>query len=202
MTLTVTSKGAKLKRCGCCIEVEKPDGLVRIPASELKSVLLTVPCSLTSEMIALCMERNIAITMLDWRGAPLWRIDQIHGGARPLICRNQLAYGDTEEGVEMAKRLLREKNRNRIDFLKRLASNRRNETGEEIKECCAEIEQMVAKLNAVKGKAVKDVRQTLLGFEGTAGRMYFRPKGGCKKSRACVHKGACPGYKRAFSSVS
>ena len=137
MTLTVTSRGAKLRRYGCCVEVEKPDGRDRVPAAELKAILLTVPCGLTSELITMCMERGIVITMLDWRGTPLWRIDQIHGGGHALTCRGQLAFSDSEEGVAAAKRLLAEKNRNRIDFLKRLASNRRNQTGKELKECCA-----------------------------------------------------------------
>ena len=174
MTLTVTSRGTKLKKYGSCLEAERPDGKDLVPVRGLDAVLITAPCSLTSEAIVLCMERNIPITMLDWKGAPLWRIDRIQGGAAPLIRRRQLTYGETKGGVAMAKRLLTEKNKNRIVFLKYIASNRRNKAGQAVKECCAEIEAILQKISDVHGESVKAIRQTLLGYEGTAGRAYYR----------------------------
>ena len=174
MTLTVTSCGTKLRKNGSCIVAESSAGKKQVAAEELSSILLTAPCSLTSDVISLCAERNITITMLDHTGQPSWRTDRIHGGAGPMIRRRQLFLSESAEGVALAKRLLLEKNENRIGFLKRLAANRRNASGKALKQSCKRLEGYMAELDGVSGDTLEPIRETLMGYEGAAGREYFQ----------------------------
>ena len=174
MTLTVTSGGTKLRKYGRCIVAENSAGKTQVSAEELSSVLLTAPCSLTSEVITLCMEHNITITMLDHTGQPAWRADRIHGGAGPTIRRRQLFLSESAEGVALAKRLLLKKNENRIAFLKKLAANRRNAAGTALIESCKRLDLYMAELNSVSGETLPPIRETLMGYEGIAGREYFQ----------------------------
>ena len=174
MILTIASYGAALRKFGSCIEVEGRDEKQRVPADEVTSILLTSPCSLSSELISLCMERDISVTMLDHCGTPQWRAERFHGGITPLIRRSQMQLSATREGVLLAKALIRQKNDKRVAYLRRLASNRRNETGAELKRTCRRIEGVMSSLDRLESETVDTIRKKLMGYEGMAGSLYFR----------------------------
>ena len=178
MTLTVTTPGVTLRRSGICITADYRDGIRRVPASDVSTILLTEPCAVTSELLTLCMERGITVTMLDRAGTPMWSVDRFQGGAAPMIHRAQLSLAESADGVKLAKSLLRRKNENRCQLLKRLAGNRRNQSGAALKEAVGRIAELTAKLDQVRGTAVSAVRQELMGLEGSSGRIYFHALSG------------------------
>ena len=49
MTLTITSRGTKLRKYGGCLEVEKPDGKDRVSARVLYAVHIAAPCGMTPD---------------------------------------------------------------------------------------------------------------------------------------------------------
>lgn len=174
MVLTVTSYGMKLRKHGNCIVAESPDRKQELyPVNKVESLVLTVPCSLTSEVITLCMENNIPLTMMDKGGMPLWKAESFEGGSTPLLHRQQLLLPGCPMGVELVRSLLSGKLTARRKLLQKLAANRKDARGDALK--CAEsrIKEIQCKIEAAQGDRIEDLRPSLLGYEGTAGRIYF-----------------------------
>lgn len=174
MVITITTYGTSLRKNNECIEITEPNGKVHtFPPHEVSALVLSVPCKFTSEIVSLCMEHNIYITMTDRRGTPLWHIEPFEGGSVPLLRRKQLLLSERREGVQLTQALLQRKLGNRVSFLNKLAVNRRDERGELLNQHGKEITDLAEKIAAVQGVTIADCRQTLLGYEGSAGRVYF-----------------------------
>lgn len=174
MVITITTYGTSLRKNNGCIEITEPNGKVHtFPPHEVSALVFSVPCKFTSEIVSLCMEHDIYITMTDRRGVPLWHIEPFEGGSVPLLRRKQLLLSERQEGVRLTQALLQRKLGNRVSFLIKLAVNRRDERGERLNQHGKEITSLAEKIAAVQGITIADCRQTLLGYEGTAGRVYF-----------------------------
>jgi len=173
MILHITSRGTTLRKRDGRIEITMESGAVQqIPPREVESVIISAPSAFSSELISLCMENGIGVMLTDWRGIPLWRVEPFEGGSVPLLRRKQLYLENRAEGTEFLKKLLTMKLTNQARFLHRLAINRQNEYRETL---CHQSEQILAladKISAVSGQ-IRQCRHTLMGYEGTAGRVYF-----------------------------
>lgn len=185
MRLTIDS----LRKSDECIEITESNGKIhRLPPHEVSSQVLSAPCTLTSEVVSLCMEHDIYITMTDRRGTPLWHIEPFGGGSVPLLRRNQLLLLEKEEGVQLVQALLYRKLTNRVKFLSKLAANRHDKRDELLNQNGKEIASLAEKIAAISHITISECRQTLLGYEGTAGRVFFSalfallpPEAGFKK---------------------
>ncbi len=174
MILTVTSHGSSLRRRGECIEAKTDSGsLQRFPICMLEAVLLTCSCSVSTDVMTLCAEHDVPVTMLDHHGVPVWRTETFEGGSTPLLHRKQLELAHCAAGTELIKTLLGRKLKNCSDHLIRLAVNRRDERKKLLSEKSDKILTFAAKIECTKNAPISDVRGTLLGYEGSAGRIYF-----------------------------
>ena len=99
MVITITTYGTSLRKNNGCIEITEPNGKVHtFPPHEVSALVFSVPCKFTSEIVSLCMEHDIYITMTDRRGVPLWHIEPFEGGSVPLLRRKQLLLSERQEG--------------------------------------------------------------------------------------------------------
>lgn len=174
MVLTVTSYGLRLKRAGDCIlAVEKGGTERRIPISQVEELVLAAPCSLSSDVIALCMKNKVPVTGLGDYGNPVWYTEAFEGGGAPLLHRKQLRLAESPDSSVLVKTLLTKKLEARVAFLRRLAGNRRDERGDALRKSGEKAETFIAKINALPRLPIDRLRETLQGYEGTAGKIYF-----------------------------
>lgn len=174
MVLTVTSYGSSLRRRGECIETRTDGGRAQsFPVCTLEAILLTSSCTVSTDVMTLCAEHDVPITMLDHFGAPIWRTETFEGGSTPLLHRRQLELARCAAGTELIKTLLGRKLQNCSDHLLRLAANRRDGRKAVLTEKADKILTFAAKIEHTKNAPIDAVRGTLLGYEGAAGRVYF-----------------------------
>lgn len=104
---------------------------------------------------------------------PTWRAETIQGGSTPLLRRRQLMLTEHSEGVDLVSSLLTMKLDARIDFLRKLASNRRNDRGDALRGSADQISAIKQQISGIPRGPIYLLRPRLLGYEGTAGRIYF-----------------------------
>lgn len=174
MVLTVTSYGLALKKAGDCIEaVSKEGSSRRVPISQVEELVVAAPCSISSEVISLCIKHRVPLTYVDRRGRPLWYTEAFEQGSTPLLHRRQLQLAEEPAGSVLATTLLGRKLQARVELLLRLAANRRDERGEALRASAAKVEEIQAKIAGLPPAPICSLRESLQGYEGTAGRVYF-----------------------------
>lgn len=174
MIVAVTNYGTRLNKRNGLLEITEKTGDVRsMPFQNVNEIILSVPCSLTSEVISSCTQRGISISMTDLRGTPLWRVEPFQGGSVPLLRRKQLLLSQFPESGTLIQALLGRKLAGQAGMLRKLAANRRDERGRRLREESGRIKGICDKISALPRQPIANMRQTLLGYEGTAGRVYF-----------------------------
>lgn len=173
MILSINRYGTSLRKKDGCIEIENGETCRQFPPKQVDALILSVPCSLTSEVISLCAEHDISIMMSDCFGTPVWRTETVAGGSVPLLRRRQLLLNERREGTELTRTLLIGKLDARIALLRNLASNRRNECGSRLRAAAARIFAYRQQMEQFPHEPIQTLRPEFLGCEGSAGRIYF-----------------------------
>lgn len=174
MVLTIHEYGAEVGKRSNCLIVRSSKGEKEISAEKIKELHIYPACSISADAIQLCMEKDIWILFLDGYGNPRGEILPFSGGSSPIYKRNQMLLARSSEGVELVKGFLLKKIENRILQLEQILIESAN--GDEILYLNTRIKRMqdsVEKLKAVTGMDIDEVRDTLQGIEGSAGRSYF-----------------------------
>ena len=144
-------------------------------AKKIESILIGTGVQVTSDSINLAIENNIDIVFLDGTGFPTSRIWQTKLGSTAKIRRVQLEVANDLPNAPNLHRSqfviewLQAKTQNQIDFLAEL-KKRRTKTDflSKALQSLANIHQKIQEVDSQHFET-----QTLLGLEGTAGRIYF-----------------------------
>lgn len=171
MQLVINTYGSYLKKKEGCFLVKTDDREFEVSAKKVETILITTGAYLSTDAIKFAMENNIDIIFLDEFGNPYGRVWHSKLGSTVLIRRKQLEVAEKDEGLELAKEWIVTKFDNQIDFLKKLA-NSRPEKQEKIEEYAKKLEELKSSLLNLKG-TVDEKRGSLMGLEGSAGRIYF-----------------------------
>jgi CRISPR-associated protein Cas1 len=174
MNLILNTPGLYLCKRGECFQIQNGDEKQEISAKKVEQILVTTHAALSTDAIELALDNSIDIVFLRSTGQPLGRIWHSKLGSITTIRRKQLFLQDRPLGLILVKEWLLEKLDNQIEFLNKLAMNRRDDRREAIKETADKIRREKAGILSIPEKlTVEDVRGTLLGYEGSAGRWYF-----------------------------
>jgi len=171
MQLVINTYGSYLKKKDNCFLVKNEDKEFEVSAKKVQSILITTGAYLSTDAIKFAMENNIDLIFLDEFGSPYGRVWHSKLGSTTLIRRRQLEIAENNEGLELAKRWIITKFDNQIGFLRRLA-NSRPEKREKIEEYAQKLEGIKSSLNDLEG-TVEEKRGSLMGLEGSGGRIYF-----------------------------
>lgn len=174
MTVTVLGPGAHVGRRGDCLTIKSASEPERVLSAEAVSELvLPEACGLTTDALHLCMENEIPLLLLDKRGLPYCEMNPFAGGGTPVIRRRQLALADSPAGVTVVRKIQAAKIGGRIGFLRGLRRNRRDMQAAAIEECISALTASQKKIESLDGDKVAEIRETLQGLEGMAGKRYF-----------------------------
>lgn len=190
MQLFINTRGTLLRRTGERVLIERDGIKHEFAAQKIHSIVIATGVRITSDLIQLATENHVDIVFLDKRGDPTSRVWQTRMGSTVTIRRRQLEACQTTLGIGVAAEWIVKKLQNQIDFLKELQSRRRNEdrlarSVVQIHECRQKVETLVESLHEkvpadwqVAQSDIKQMQSSLLGLEGTAGRIYFAAIGG------------------------
>jgi len=172
MQLVINTYGSYLQKSGDCFKIKKDEQTFEVSVKKVSSILITTAAYITTDAIKLAMDHNIDIIFLDEFGEPYGRVWHSKLGSTTLIRRRQLEIAETDQGLKLALSWVTKKFDNQIDFLKRLRKTRTPKS--------AEITAYIDKLNNCKKSLdrlsgnIDEMRGTIMGIEGSAGRIYFK----------------------------
>jgi CRISPR-associated protein Cas1 len=152
-----------------------------VPMSRLRSLTISGRgITVSSDLIAALVERGIAISFLSGRGQPVAQLSAPGLGGTVQTRRSQLAAYESPLGVDLAVEFIRGKLRNQKHQLQY--------SGKYLKSADAtRFDRLVRKIKALgalrkqladfKADRLEDVRDKLMGYEGTGARLYWEGVG-------------------------
>lgn len=171
MQLIINSYGSYLQRNGDCFKVKVDDKVSEISCKKISSILISTAAYITTDAIKMAMENNIDIVFIDDFGDPYGRVWHPKLGSTTLIRRRQLEIAETEKGLNLSVDWIKRKFVNQIGLLKRLRETRPQKSAE-ITDYTSKLENTMNGLNSLSG-TVEENRGTIMGIEGSGGRIYF-----------------------------
>jgi len=179
MKLILNTPGLYLCKRGECLQIQSENEKREIAATKVDQIMITTHAALTTDAIELALEYNIDIIFLKNTGQPMGRVWHSKLGSISTIRRKQLFLQDSPLGLQLVKEWILEKMDNQIRLLKKLEVNRRDDEKRAIiRDTIEKIEKQKANIMSINNKeTVNNVRNMLLGYEGTAGRVYFETLG-------------------------
>ncbi|MBK1695121.1 CRISPR-associated endonuclease Cas1 [Chromatium weissei] len=172
MNLILTTFGTYLHRKGELFVIKIKDEKKEFSARKVRSILITSGASLSTDAIQLAVESNIDIVFINQYGEPYGRIWHGRPGSTKAIQREQLRLADTSQGVVLARGWMTRKLDNQIEFLREVRL-RRTHLHMPLTEITKVLSSLRESIDALSGNQLDDIRDTLMGFEGRAGRTYL-----------------------------
>jgi len=171
MELIFTTPGTYLNVKDGLIAISSDNQKSTISPQKVERIILTTDAVLTTAILHLAAENNIDIVILDRGGDPVGRFWHSRFGSITTIRRKQLELTAGDQGLEYAREWVITKLNNQVEFIKELAKNR-SKLNEQILEKTLTLENNIKKLGALHG-SVDEKRNTIIGLEGSASRVYF-----------------------------
>jgi CRISPR-associated protein Cas1 len=171
MQLVINTYGSYLQKSGDCFKVKTDEKVFEISCKKVSSILISTAAYITTDAIKMAMENNIDIVFIDEFGDPYGRVWHPKLGSTTLIRRRQLEIAETEKGLGLALEWVKAKFNNQIEFLKRLRKTRPHRSAE-ITSYIEKLQNTASGLDSLKG-TIEEYRGTIMGIEGSGGRIYF-----------------------------
>lgn len=177
MHLYITSFGAFLHiRDGMFVVKYTEDGeeiKKKIPPKKVSGIVLDRGTSLTYEVVKTALAHNIDIVFSAGDGAPIGRVWHSKLGSTTKIRKRQLEASLNNEAVFWIKQWIERKIENQMELVKDLQRHRKAKA-EEIEAALTKLTNQKGKVVQLEGEVITDIADTLRGYEGTAGRVYFK----------------------------
>lgn len=174
MVIIIQDYGTSVTKKSNCLCIKSAKGESEICINKVKELHICSACKITSDAISLCIKNDVWVVFMDDRGEPEGEILPFSGGCSPIYKRKQLLLQTRTEGIILIKGFLTEKITNRLRQLKQILRNKSNsDTVLYMSTCIKKMEQELKKIDEVQGNNMEEIRDTLQGYEGTAGRAYF-----------------------------
>ena len=171
MQLVINTLGSCLRKSGERFQIVADGREFAVSAQKVQSILITTGVMLTTDAIQLAIDNNIDIVFLTAAGDPYGRIWQTRMGSTAAIRRRQIEAADSTEGFGFVLDWIRAKVRNERVFLEEL-HQRRPSSNADFVPALAGLDGCLESLAQLTGN-LDERRYTILGLEGTAGRLYF-----------------------------
>ncbi|HLI47387.1 MAG TPA: CRISPR-associated endonuclease Cas1 [Chthonomonas sp.] len=152
--------------------------IAEYPLLDLEQVIIAAPgISLSSDLVAACMRRGIAIVMTDYAGRPYAHITSPALHATVRTRRAQLMAYNEPRGVEIARRFAMGKIQNQINLLRYFGKYRKrrgHESYAHIEGLITQLEALLQTLPHIEGAGIEAVRDAFLNVEGRAASLYWQ----------------------------
>ncbi|MCY6485485.1 CRISPR-associated endonuclease Cas1 [Clostridium aestuarii] len=177
MKLIINTHGAYISRVNERFLIKIGDKKQEYSSKKVEQILLTTSALITTDALKLAVENNIDVVFLEHNGQPFARVWHSKLGSISTIRRCQLRLTDIPLGTQLAKEWITEKLNNQIQHLEKLKLNRSDEKVELIQKSINTITKEKDSILDVKESPINKVRNSIEGYEGSAGRVYFSTLG-------------------------
>jgi CRISPR-associated protein Cas1 len=171
MLLEISEHGSVLKRSHDCFIVRTASGKVEFPAEKVEAIIITANALVSTQAVALCLEKEIQLVLANWSGKPFGRFWASTPGRATEIRRQQYLNQDSQLAYEISREIVSTKLKEQRRLLIHLKNNRKTNT-ENLKQSIARLEEVLAQIDMLLFSP--QFKQVLLGFEGFAASEYFR----------------------------
>ncbi|MBU0992180.1 MAG: CRISPR-associated endonuclease Cas1 [Proteobacteria bacterium] len=172
MQLVINSPGTYLSQKDEIFRLKQGEKRLDVSPLKVESIILTNKALITTKAVQMALEHNVDLIFLDDFGDPLGRVWFSKMGSTVLIRRKQLEASETDKGLNLAIDMIRTKLENQARFLKKLM-NARPKKETVFEDPLRIIDGAMTGLNMVALNQ-PDIQNSIMGFEGTAGRAYFQ----------------------------
>ncbi|MBW1701669.1 MAG: CRISPR-associated endonuclease Cas1 [Deltaproteobacteria bacterium] len=172
MQLVINTPGTFVTQKDECFRLKQKEKVFDISPLKVESILISNQAMLSTQAVVLALEHNIDIIFLDKFGDPLGRVWFSKMGSTALIRRKQLEVAEMPHGLELVIQMIRQKMENQARFLKKLMHARPGKDSQ-FDSAITTIEQSLSSLT-FSDEDIEEVRNRIMGLEGTAGRAYFQ----------------------------
>ncbi len=172
MQLLLNTFGASLRKKDNMFLVRAGERQALLSPRKVQSIWLTTGVHLSTDAIRLALEHHIDIALLDKYGQPYGRFWHTRLGSTNRLRRRLLEVAETEEGVLLAGEWVQAKIGHQAGLLRELARTRPDRAAE-LEGVAGRLDRMAEIVAGLKGAAIDELRGSLMGLEGVAGREYF-----------------------------
>ena len=99
MIVEIATHGSSLKRDHDCFVIHNNQEKTEIPAEKVDSIMISANIMLTTQVINLCLEKNVQLVLTDRSGKPTARLWSSTQGRATEIRRSQYINMDTHIGL-------------------------------------------------------------------------------------------------------
>jgi len=170
MIVEISEHGSSLKRDHECFIVQTPMAKTEIPAEKVDAIIITANALVSTQAVALCLERNIQLVLANWAGKPFGRFWVSTPGRATEHRRKQYLHQNTAIAFKISKDIVTCKLKAQKKLLVDLKGNRKS-PNETINNAIKSITKSLQHLNSLE--YTHSFKQTLLGIEGFAAAEYF-----------------------------
>jgi CRISPR-associated protein Cas1 len=170
MIVEISEHGSVLKRDHECFIVQSPTEKTEIPAEKVDAIILTANALVSTQAVALCLEKNIQLVLANWAGKPFGRFWVSTPGRATEVRRKQYLHQDTPLAFKVSKDIVACKLRAQRKLLVDLKGNRKT-PNETVSNAITSISESLQSLTGLEYSP--SFKQTLLGIEGVAAANYF-----------------------------
>ncbi len=146
----------------------------KVAVHKVRSIIFTTHGAVSTEAIRLALKNNIDILFLESNGQPIGRFWHSKLGSTTKIRKEQLAASLNEKGLFYTKQWLGRKLENQLVFIKDLKKHRSEKHGAYLEEKLSQISALKASILGCEASTVSGIADSLRGWEGTSGRLYFQ----------------------------
>ena len=171
MQLVINTFGASLRKEGQMFQIISGQQKHKIAPAKISSILISTGAHLSTDAVQLALQNNIEIFLLDKYGNPIGRFWHVRMGSTVRIRRAQLVLSESREGLTYGLQWIDAKFQNQINFFKLLRS-RRTRLSAELTKAAQSLEESKKQLAKLNG-SIEQIRNTVLGIEGAAGKVYW-----------------------------
>ncbi|MBL8221873.1 MAG: CRISPR-associated endonuclease Cas1 [Bryobacterales bacterium] len=185
VSLLTTENGAQLYVAGFGLFLGKKSERVvvkkdrqvcaQVPFLRLQEIVVgSRGVSLSSDLLEELCARGIRLAFLNNSGKPYALITSPLLTATVETRRAQMAAIGSERGAELARWMVAGKIHNQEKLLRYFGKSRTGEAGAELNRVAGQLRGLRRQALEVSGDSAGAVRGTLMGYEGTAGRLYWK----------------------------
>ncbi|MCK9243964.1 MAG: CRISPR-associated endonuclease Cas1 [Candidatus Neomarinimicrobiota bacterium] len=171
MQIILSTFGSSISRKGAMFEIYSNGERHIISPNKVSSILIFTGTNISSDAVELALQSSIDILILNKYGDPVGRFWHARMGSTTRIRRAQLQLVNSPAGIQYGLQWIRGKFENQLKLLTAMRE-RRTRLSAEITTTLSTIRNAIESIDKLKG-SIEEVRQHLLGIEGSAGKAYW-----------------------------
>ncbi|MEW6138820.1 MAG: CRISPR-associated endonuclease Cas1 [Thermodesulfobacteriota bacterium] len=182
MELVITTPGTMLRQRDGIFLLTAGEVRKEIAPGKLSRIVISPSTAVTGQAVILAQEHNIDLVILDKFGEPVGRFWHSRLGRVAVVRRRQLEAAEEPLGLGIASGLVATKLTNQANFLK-ILSQKRPARKTAMWEGAERILELKLKIEKIEPEyTVEEKRNSIMGLEGAAGRIYFENLAGIMPS--------------------